>query len=1016
MSEPVKVRLKNDPSRSGLWLGEQQGEGNREKWRIHTNGRTEWWPKREIAILKSEPDNPRDLLRAGKFSPPAHLRRVLSHVRLSGRLIDYVYSMDATLTEFHAHQFKPVLKILHPSSRQGLLIADEVGLGKTIEAGLIWTELRARFDFRRLLILCPAALRDKWRDELTSKMGLTPAFADAEETLRHLEDTSGRGFTLICSQQGLRPSKGWETGGGSDSRTHLARHLNDNQEEPIDLLVVDEAHHLRNTESATHDIGRLLRKAAKYAVLLTATPLHNQNRDLLNLLRLVDEDLFDNDTAFHSILEANRPLTDLREELMQKSATAEGFRKKINSAKKHHLLTGNRQLEVLARMELSNENLARPEVRSELAERIEKINLMGSVLNRTRKRDVEKRAARIVNDELLPMTVAERKFYDTVTLFVRKKCREKEAPPFFFLAMPQRQMASCMAAALSAWRTKADMQYEGIDDAEQNGNSVSLAGQVYRDNQDFFDSLENEIVSNDSKYRRLADTLVGEELRREKVIIFSFFRNTLDYLHSRLSADGYGTAMLCGGLSTAEKTEVVRQFRERPDVRILLSSEVGGEGIDLQFSRMLINYDLPWNPMTLEQRIGRIDRFGQQSDRVCVWNILYEKTIDEYMYTLLYKKLELFEQALGGTESVIAGEFMLFAREILTMEWTPEQRKQRAEQLTLALANRRRDERKLEKEAAHLIGLGDYILRQVNLAHDRRHWIGGDDLFVYVKDFLTENYPGCELIRAAAADASCELRLNAQAQFDFERFLKDQDKAYSGRLANSSALMPVRFESKVAAQFSGRTEIINQFHPLIRFVYRKREEKQFPYPAAAIKLSVKDSPIAAGIYLIAASLWHFRADQTIEKIAYRGRRLAGENIAEDKAEDIIAAAVENGGYWREWRDSIALDELSQIGVALFGELSDRCGEFTGELRNQAEDRADAQVKSSQRREQKEEARIRATIDAQRAKGNLKMIPALEGQIRSLKQKMEARRDRIQAAVAGITHRSDEVFIALVLIE
>src|SRR5690606_10948814 len=110
--------------------------------------------------------SPLDMLESRRLGRPIDLRRTLTHVKLSGRLANVIYSMEATNTDFYAYQFKPVLKILESPSN-GILIADEVGLGKTIEAGLIWTELRSRFDMRRLLVLCPAALREKWRRELS---------------------------------------------------------------------------------------------------------------------------------------------------------------------------------------------------------------------------------------------------------------------------------------------------------------------------------------------------------------------------------------------------------------------------------------------------------------------------------------------------------------------------------------------------------------------------------------------------------------------------------------------------------------------------------------------------------------------------------------------------------------------------------------------------------------------------------------------------------------------------------
>ena len=178
-----------------------------------------------------------------------NFRQVLAHIRLTGRLADVIYSMETTNTEFHAHQFKPVIKML-ASPTGSLLIADEVGLGKTIEAGLIWTELRARFDYRRLLVICPKVLCTKWEAELTGKFGLHAHVYSAAELLTVLRDRDrwARGFVAVCSLQGLKPPRGWDDEADAQYGrpvAELSRLLRDRAEdEPLfDMLVIDEARH-----------------------------------------------------------------------------------------------------------------------------------------------------------------------------------------------------------------------------------------------------------------------------------------------------------------------------------------------------------------------------------------------------------------------------------------------------------------------------------------------------------------------------------------------------------------------------------------------------------------------------------------------------------------------------------------------------------------------------------------------------------------------------------------------------
>jgi SNF2 family DNA or RNA helicase len=242
-------------------------------------------PISQLEEVTADPD-PLAELRDGRFGDPAVLKRLLLHLRLTGRLRDVIYSMDVTDTEFHAYQFKPVIKVL-ASPSQGLLIADEVGLGKTIEAGLIWTELVARFDSHRLLVICPKSLTEKWRQELWQKFSVDAKIVDANELLQHFErEPEGTdGFALIASLPSLLPPPDWEDG-NPKPRARLSRFLNERegQEPLIDCLVIDEAHHLRNSETVSHALARRVMESADYKLLLSATPINLHREDLRNLL------------------------------------------------------------------------------------------------------------------------------------------------------------------------------------------------------------------------------------------------------------------------------------------------------------------------------------------------------------------------------------------------------------------------------------------------------------------------------------------------------------------------------------------------------------------------------------------------------------------------------------------------------------------------------------------------------------------------------------------------------------
>ena len=260
----MQVRLIHNPLRIGMLTdAEPRVRKGRKLYQVRFPDQVDRVYEDQLEPLPEERMNPLDLLADGKLGTPNDLRRTLTHVRLTGRLADIIYSMEATNTDFYAYQFKPVLKLLQTPTN-GLLIADEVGLGKTIEAGLIWTELRSRFNLKRLVVLCPAALREKWRDELTNKMGLSPQICDAKEMLRILKDDQAhaKGFAVVASTQGLRPPRGWDDEDEKTSNAaQLARYLQsmESEERLCDLLVVDEAHHMRNPEAQTNSLGQLMR-------------------------------------------------------------------------------------------------------------------------------------------------------------------------------------------------------------------------------------------------------------------------------------------------------------------------------------------------------------------------------------------------------------------------------------------------------------------------------------------------------------------------------------------------------------------------------------------------------------------------------------------------------------------------------------------------------------------------------------------------------------------------------------
>lgn len=345
----TQVRLKRDPSTIGMCTGRTRERGGVTMVQVRLGSPT-WYADYDLELVESAPPEDDEAIRTGRFGRAAELRRRLTHIQLSGGLADLVYSMNTTNTDFYAHQYKPVLCFLDSPSR-GLLIADEVGLGKTIEAGLIWTELRARVDARRLLVVCPKMLCDKWRLELRNRFGVDARIMDAAELAKELERPHPQfpaSQAMIASMQGIRPPLDWEEEVEDDShRRRLAKVLREaaGKDPLLDLVIIDEAHYMRNPDTATHQLGQFLREATEHIVLLSATPINLKNDDLFSLLNLVDPDSFRFREQFQDVLAANEPLQRARLATLGKQDTPESVLAHIQEAQRHPVLSGSKQLE-----------------------------------------------------------------------------------------------------------------------------------------------------------------------------------------------------------------------------------------------------------------------------------------------------------------------------------------------------------------------------------------------------------------------------------------------------------------------------------------------------------------------------------------------------------------------------------------------------------------------------------------------------------------------------------------------
>ena len=1019
MTEPeiqpgIRVRIIGNPERSGAITSPPNSKYVNDVLmaRVHFDGThvPAWQRAANLEAISAHGD-PLDDLRHGRVHGIASFQRILTHEKLSGRLANVIYSMETSQTEFLPYQFKPVLKLLE-SPTNSLLIADEVGLGKTIEAGLIWTELRARSGARNLLVVCPPHLRDKWQTELKNRFGVRADICGARELLEHLaqlKQDPNYSFAVICSYHGLRPPAKWEEQlpnvSPQISLAHLLSELSVDST-PLDLVVMDEAHYMRNGGNCTAELGELATAAAAHRVFLSATPIHTQNENLYNLLRLLDPDTFNSEYAFRSILEANAPLVRLRDLLLNPHGLFAEIHEQLTAAASNPFLAGSRVLEsVQKELEVDSKLLSSPQSRSELAHRVERVNLLGYAINRTRKRDIPgKRVEREVKTVKVTLSECERAFYAGVTELVLRYADQHDLPGGFLYVMPQRQIASCMAAACARWASVSGEVEEDVevspdssgaeDDPHGPGPLVQFISENIRDL-----ATTTQLQTEDTKFRMLVQTLKNywQEYPSGKVVLFSYFRPTLHYLRNRLAAEGVQSFLLLGGMAES-KQDVVNSFRNSDTIRLLLSSEVGSEGLDIEFARVLINYDLPWNPMVVEQRIGRLDRIGQEADQILIFNLIAENTIDERIYERLYKRLNLFRRALGDLEPVLGPIISELTRDLLTHRLTEQQQQERVKAAEQAIAYGIRVQEELEENAAVLAAHGDYILRQVEASHKLQRWIKAEEIERYVLDFFLKCFPATRLQCANAREHCFDISLDQDAFCDFDRFLQIHKLVGQTRL-NTTQNRRIRFDNRTFLKSPAGDEIVSQSHPLVRFAaWKTRTDQLVKSVPVAVQLARSALPegVAPNVYVFNVQRWQVAGLREVEKLHIVAASLVdGHLLDQNLAERLVDLALNDGEDWRDPNLDADLALVAERVIKLDDLASDEFLRFEQQCMDENQDRSSIQITSIDRFESRRLQRLNEVLRMHMDNGRSSLAEATHGQITKLKERCEVQRRAIR---------------------
>ncbi|HEV2529110.1 MAG TPA: helicase-related protein [Thermomicrobiales bacterium] len=623
-------------------------------------------PEQDLApreIVRS----PDELLAAGDFD---HSRNFFFRTTAHDlRAVRQLVGVSGTIARIvpRPHQMFVAQRVLRaPSAR--FLLADEVGLGKTIEAGLIIQELRARGSLDHVLVITPTNLAIQWLQEMRTKFNERFVLLD---TPSRLDDARARAPT----------ANPWDVNRAVIStHTFVTRnkaHWDELLAVPWDLVIVDEAHHARRAldGKGSWEATQLYRflqdlsRRTRGLLLLTATPMQLDPSELFSLVELIDPALFYSNEAFVERTKRNRHVNDL---VGRVTRFAELAPQDQYETVRDILSDSALEVRTDDLTELASSTLARERVIEQLSEQ----HMLSQVMIRNRKRLVGGFTRRRPSILRVPFSAAERALYDELGRFTRElylaaNARQRFVTGFMLVGYQRRLTSSLVAftrtverrmekvragstGGTASYLTAEDVATGDLDDLGQQAIEVSLSpGSESTE----LTSLRHLLVlagriRTDAKLARLRSFLqeLDVDAHGEQVVIFTQYFDTLDYLVKALAADATVVAFH-GGLKAADKDRAIATF-VRGEARILVTTEAGGEGRNLQTCSVLVNYDLPWNPMKVEQRIGRLDRIGQQRD-VLIVNFALEGTVEERVLDVLDRRIHAFEETIGGLDPIL---------------------------------------------------------------------------------------------------------------------------------------------------------------------------------------------------------------------------------------------------------------------------------------------------------------------------------------------------------------------------
>lgn len=860
-----------------------------------------------------------------------------------------LYSLNAARVDFIPYQFRPVLRFIR-SDRPRLLIADGVGVGKTIEAGLILRELQARREISSILIICPRPLVTERKWELEMRR--------FDERFTHLDGSTLRYCINEMHLDGEWPAQHRKTilpyslfdeallyGPGSNGRNRKRRGhglLTLDPPPRFDLVIVDEAHHIHNPNTYAHQAVRFFCDHAEAAVFLTATPVQLGNHDLFVLLNTLRPDLVLDQESFEHMAAPNPFISQAVD---QARSQKQGWTQQATAALDQAaatawgqaILTHNPEFRRV-RSQLAEGQVAADE-RIQLITELEALHTFSGIINRTRRRDIGAFTIRKPETVTVAFTPDQQRLHDELMrlqadIFSRLHGNLNVR---FMMTTIRRQAASCLMGLAPFLESILNRRIDELEWAETDDTGFISSGDAVNSIRSQIETILEKARSLspfDPKLEALRKIIRDkQDLPNNKIMLFSSFRHTLAYLDEHLRADGIRVGMIHGGTPDEERVALRDRF-EKPRVDsdgldVLLFSEVGCEGLDYQFCDCVVNYDLPWNPMRVEQRIGRIDRNGQQSESVAIVNLITPGTVDADIYERCLVRIGVFENALGGSEEIL-GDISREIRNIAeNFSLSEEERRSKLQQLADNEIRLIQEQEKLEQGQLELFGIQlpqDQMNREIEEASS--YWLSPSSLHRMVTLYL-QNTCGKEQAFILGERPLKTLRLSQDARNsllrDFQQLPRQTTPVYrewETWLKGSEPHLPVTFEPDCASQ-NPKAAFIMPLHPLVKQAALSFDAGQ----RAITTLKVQTREVPAGRCEFAVYQWQYygiREDLALMPIA-------SSDTVTPHLDRLLEKAVDAGTEDQAGRTPAAWDELDTQHHALWSEARTQHQQRTREL-------------------------------------------------------------------------------------